>query len=182
VADWWRNDDTLRRQGVMAGKPNGHGICKGTSTSWVVAFLNNVPEATDPARYEQYYADFLRYQATMVKDFGSNIDSHVAKFSNLGVDTGITKIKSFEAVNLQSADLPNGRFGIYMSVWHHDIAAGGAWGSNGRCYICEPNTGLLGYDKAANFLADLNAYIASRRRANRHPTTEPAGFWIYRRA
>jgi hypothetical protein len=182
VADWFKNDDTLDRQGVDGARPNGHGICKGTATSWVIAFLNNVAEATDPSRYEDYYANFLRYQATMVKDFGGHIDKHVAQFSQLGVKAGISKIRSFKAVDLALADIPDGRWGIYMSVWSHDIAAGGTWGSTGRFYICEPNTGLLGYDKVTDFLADLNAYIAGRRTTKGKPATERAGFWMYRRS
>jgi hypothetical protein len=182
VADWFKNDDTLDRQGVDPGRPNGHGICKGTSTSWVIAFLNGVAEATDPSRYEDYYTNFLRYQATMVKDFGKDIDAHVAQFSKLGVSTGITKVKSFTGVNLGLLDIPTGRWGCYMSVWSHDIAAGGAWGKDGRLYICEPNTGLLGYDKVADFLSDLSGYIANRRTSKHLPATEPAGFWIYRRS
>jgi len=182
VSDWFKNDDTLDRQGVDKGRPNGHGICKGISTSWVIAFLNNVADATDPARYEQFYTNFLRFQATMVKDFGGDIDKHVAQFGKLGVNTGTAKVRSFKAVDLGQPDLPDGRWGIYMSVWHHDIAAGGTWGSNGRFYICEPNTGLLGYSKVADFLSDLNGYIGSRRTGKKLPSTETAGFWIYRRS
>jgi hypothetical protein len=42
VADSFKNDDTLNRQGKAPGRPNGHGKCAGTSTGWVIAFLNGV--------------------------------------------------------------------------------------------------------------------------------------------
>ena len=180
MADWFKEDDTLDRQGVSKGKPNGHGICKGTASSWVIAFLNGVAEATDPDRFEKFYADFLRYQATMVKDFGKHIDSHVAQFSKVGVDTKIKEHKQFKKSKLTEADLPEGKWGIYMSVWHHDIAAGGTWGKGGKFYIVEPNTGLHGYKDVNSFLSDLDSYISERRVRKSKPPTEPAGFWIYR--
>lgn len=183
AADWWKNDDTLDRQGVDKKRPNGHGICKGVSSSWVIAFLNGVAEATDPDRYERYYADFLRFQGTMVKDFGKHIDSHVDQFSKLGISTNITQVKKFETVDLAEADVPAfGRWGAYISCWHHDIAIGGTWGTGAKLYINEPNTGLHGYDVKASFFADLNEYIAGRR-ANpkkKLKANAPAGYWLYK--
>jgi hypothetical protein len=186
VADWWKNDDTLDRQGVSPGKPNGHGICKGTASSWVIAFLNNVPEASDPKLYEKYYTDFLRYQATMIKDAGKHIDSHVAQFKKLGVDTNIVQVKQFQAASFKKSDMPSGRWGAYISVWSHDIAIGGTKGggvviTGGKFYICEPNTGLLGYTSRTTMLSDLDAYMAARRASKQKPATEPAGFWVYRK-
>lgn len=179
VADWFRNDDTLDRQGISAGKPNGHGICKGVASAWVIAFLNGVREATDSSLFEQYYTDFLRYQATMIKDFGKHIDSHVAQLNKLDLKPNVKEYKNFQAPSLRAEDIPNGRWGIYMSVWQHDIAAGGTWGTGGKQYIVEPNTGLLGYDSITDFLHDLNEYIDSRRTKKNKQSTDPAGFWIY---
>lgn len=180
VADWFKGDDTLDRQGTSGGRPNGHGICKGTASAWVTAFLNGVPEAVDPERYEDYYTNFLRYQATMTKDFGGHIDRHVAQLAKLGVDAGIVQARKFEAAALTEAHIPQGRWGAYISVWHHDIAAGGTWGTGSKLYIVEPNTGLLGYNNKVSFFSDLDAYISSRRSRKRLPPTEKAGFWIYR--
>ncbi len=183
AADWFRNDDTLDRQGVDRRRPNGHGICKGVSSSWVMAFLNGVAEAVDPRRYERYYTDFLRYQATMVKDFGKHIDSHVAQFSKLGVSTNITQVSKFERVNLSESDVPGfGRWAAYISCWHHDIAIGGTWGTGSKLYINEPNTGLHGYSVKARFFSDLNEYIAARRADPRKnlAANAPAGYWLYK--
>lgn len=179
-SDWFRNDDTLDRQGISPGKPNGHGICKGTASSWVIAYLNKVKDATDPALYEAYYRDFLRYQATMVKDFGKHIDSHVAQFSKLGIATHVKQKEQFQAVTLTRSKVPFGRWAAYMSVWHHDIAIGGTFGSIGNLYIVEPNTGLLGYKKWSHFTADLHAYLDHRRNSKGKPLTTPAGFWMYK--
>lgn len=186
VADWWKRDDTLDRQGTSPGKPNGHGICKGIASSWVIAFLNKVPDASDPARYEQYYTDFLRYQATMIKDFGKHIDSHVAQFRTLGVETNIKQVKQFWARSFAKKDMPGGRWAAYISCWHHDIAIGGTKGGNimfggGKFYICEPNTGLLGYTSRTTMLGDLDAYLDYRRTNKKLPANEPAGFWVYRK-
>lgn len=181
AADWFKNDDTLDRQGVSKKSPNGHGICKGIASTWVIAFLNNVSEATDPARYEDYYTNFLRYQATMVKDFGKHLDSHVAQFEKLGMPTNIKEIKQFKTAELVETDIPSaGRWACYISVWHHDIACGGTWGTNAELYINEPNTGLLGYDVKADFFSDLDDYISGRRVKKHLAVTEQAGFWMYR--
>ena len=183
VADWFKNDDTLDRQGVAPGKPNGHGICKGTASSWVIAFLNGVREATDAALFEDYYTNFLRYQATMVKDFGKHLDTHASRFGALGVSANITLIKKFVKPRLEVADLPaQGKWGAYMSVWHHDIAIGGTWGREGKTYVVEPNRGLLGYKegRVAAFLGDLNHYLDTRREGKNKPATDPAGFWMYK--
>jgi hypothetical protein len=185
VSDWFKNDDTLDRQGVSSGKPNGHGICKGTASSWVIAFLNKVPDASDPAKFEDFYTNFLRYQATMVKDFGKHIDSHVEQFKKLGVDTKVKQEKKVEIVTVKSSDLPSHgvfghRWGAYISVWHHDIAIGGTSGFSSKYYIVEPNTGLLGYNSKSDFLEDLNEYIDQRRTGKGHPSTTPAGFWFYK--
>ncbi|WP_292943213.1 hypothetical protein [Novosphingobium sp.] len=180
VADWFKNDDTLDRQGVSQGKPNGHGICKGTASSWVIAFLNGVRDSYTANTYEEFYTNFLRYQATMVKDFGKHIDSHVAQFKKLGVETNIKEYKSIKVVNLTKSDIPDGRWGAYISCWHHDIACGGTWGTTGNSYICQPNTGLLGYTNYLTMLSDLGTYLDSRRSSKSKPATEPAGFWIYR--
>ncbi len=182
ASDWFKNDDTLDRQGVSKGKPNGHGICKGTASAWVIAFLNGVKEASDASRYEAFYTDFLRYQATMIKDFGKHIDSHVSQLGKLGVQTHVEQIRQFKAVRLTKDDLPSRRWGTYISVWHHDIAAGGEgrrfFGSR-KFYIVEPNTGLLGYDSQSDMLADLNEYIESRRTKKGLDSTAEAGFWLY---
>ncbi len=180
VADWFKNDNTLDRQGVSQGKPNGHGICKGTASSWVIAFLNGVRDSYDPGTYEEYYTNFLRYQATMVKDFGNHIDSHVAQFKKIGVDTKIKEFQQVKAVNLTDKNIPNGRWASYISCWHHDIACGGLWRPNGKHYIVEPNTGLLGYRSYVTMLADLGEYLNHRRAGKGKPATEPAGFWVYR--
>lgn len=146
----------------------------------MIAFLNGVKEASDATRYEKYYTDFLRYQATMIKDFGEHIDSHAAKLDSLGVKTNITQYKKFETAKLLASDIPNGRWAAYISVWHHDIAIGGTWGTGGKLYIVEPNTGLLGYDNLANFLSDLDEYISKRRTKKGLAQTTQAGFWLYR--
>lgn len=188
VADWWKKDDTLDRQGVSPGKPNGHGICKGTASSWVIAFLNKVPEAIDPNRFEQYYTDFLRYQGTMTKDFGKHIDSHVAQYSKLGIETNVHQVKQSQIVDLTAADLPGHghghgfgihRWGAYISCWHHDIAIGQRVGFSGAFYIVEPNTGLLGYSTISPFLQDLNAYIGGRRTSKGKGANAGAGYWFY---
>jgi hypothetical protein len=187
VADWFKNDDTLDRQGTSKGKPNGHGICKGTASSWVIAFLNKVPDTIDPALFEDYYTNFLRYQATMVKDFGKHIDSHVAQFKKVGIEANVHQVKKVDLVTLTANDLPTGgvfglgghRWGAYISVWHHDIAIGGRAGRNKTYYIVEPNTGLLGYTSRSDFLDDLNDYIANRRTSKGEANNAPAGFWFY---
>jgi hypothetical protein len=184
VADWFKNDDTLDRQGVSHGKPNGHGICKGVASGWVIAFLNKVPDSIDPARFEQFYTDFLRYQGTMIKDFGKHIDSHVAQFSKLGVETNIHQVSQKQIVTLRAKDCPTSsgpfghRWGAYISCWHHDIACGTRAGKNRLYYIMEPNTGLLGYRSETDFLGDLNAYIAGRRES-KGVGDAPAGYWFY---
>ncbi len=183
VADWFKNDDTLDRQGIAPGKPNGHGICKGIASSWVIAFLNGVREATDVALFEDYYANFLRYQATMVKDFGGHIDRHASKFGAMGVSPNITMIKSFTKPRLEESDLPtHSKWAAYLSVWHHDIAIGGDWGREGKTYIVEPNRGLLGYKAGQmnDFLGDLDHYLDARRKSKKKPANDPAGFWMYK--
>ncbi|MEK6239767.1 MAG: hypothetical protein N2C14_34025, partial [Planctomycetales bacterium] len=90
--EWFTGDDTLATQGASTAKPRAHGICKGVASSWVIAFLNGVPEATDPAKYEQYYMNFLRFQATFIKDFGKHLDMHVAKLSEYSMDPNIKPI------------------------------------------------------------------------------------------
>lgn len=178
TADWWAGDDTLSRQGVGPGKPKGHGICKGVASSWVIAFLNSSVEATDPKKYENFYTNFLRFQATMIKDFGKHIDSHVSKFSDLHIDTNINVANKIEIINFEEKLIPNGRWAAYISVWGHDIAIGGKWGANSTLYINEPNTGLLGYSKKNDFFTDLNEYMRKRRQSKGLGPAEKAGFWI----
>lgn len=188
VSDWFKNDDTLDRQGVSQGRPNGHGICKGIASSWVIAFLNKVPDTIDPAKFEQYYANFLRFQATMVKDYGKHIDSHVQQLGAMGMKTNVKQVKQTQIVNLTSKEIPTTfgpgghRWGAYMSVWHHDIAIGARAGKSPTYYILEPNTGLLGYNSRKDFFDDLNAYVAGRRTKKKKSPKEPAGYWFYQAA
>ncbi|AQQ68542.1 hypothetical protein Mag101_13555 [Microbulbifer agarilyticus] len=180
--DWWAGDDTLDRQGVDKKRPKGHGICKGVSSAWVIAFLNGTLEASDGSVYEAYYTNFLRFQATMIKDFGSHIDTHVEKMSALHIETNIKVAEKLELVEFTEKQIPDGRWAAYISVWHHDIAIGGKWGANSTLYINEPNTGLLAYTDKADFFADLKAYIAKRRQRKKLQPTEKAGFWVCRPA
>ncbi|MFK5949731.1 MAG: hypothetical protein QM500_13290 [Methylococcales bacterium] len=178
--DWFNDDDTLDRQGVGPSRLKGHGICKGIASSWVIAFLKGTIETTDPAQYEAYFTNFLRFQATMIKDFGGHIDTHIAKLTDLQLDPNITFVKKLDIVDFSESDIPVGKWGAYISVWGHDIAIGGKWGAGSMLYINEPNTGLLGYKKKADFFTDLNAYMAARRAKKHKPLNEPAGFWIYK--
>ena len=126
ASDWFAGDDTLDRQGVMEGSPRGHGICKGVASSWVIALINGVDEATSASAYESYYTNFLRFQATMIKDAGGHIDSHVASLSEMNVDPKIQHISTKDISTFSSSDIPNTskRWGAYISVWGHDIAIG----------------------------------------------------------
>lgn len=178
AADWWGDDDTLDRQGVGPGKPKGHGICKGVASSWVIAFLNGSTEATDPKKYESYYTNFLRFQATMIKDFGSHIDTHISKFSDLHINTNIKVANKLELAKFEEKHIPNGRWAAYISVWGHDIAIGGKWGAGNTLYINEPNTGLLGYSSKSSFFTDLDAYLSKRRQKKHLSPVEKAGFWV----
>lgn len=188
VADWFKNDDTLDRQGKSAGSPNGHGICAGVSTAWVIAFLNGVRDASDPALYEKYYTDFLRYQATMIKDWkstkpdslqGVGIPTHLKVFKKFGMDPGVRDYKIVEAVSFSERDGHlHARWAAYCSCWHHGIAIGGSHGSSGPFYIVEPNTGLHGYQYKEACFNDLNEYIAGRRQAKATPDA-PAKLWVY---
>ena len=180
AADWVKNDDTLDRLAASSTNPDAQEIGKGIASTWVVAFLNGVPETTDPALYEDYYTDFLRYQATMVQDFGEHIDSHVARFEKLGMPTGIKQIKQFDAARLAEADVAaTGRWACYISVGRHGIACGGTLGTDARLYINEPDTGLLGYDGKAGFFPDLDDCISGRRAKEHLPPTDAARFWMY---
>ncbi len=176
--DWWANDDTLARQGPEKGRPKGHGICKGVASSWVIAFLNGNTEASDGSKYEEYYTNFLRFQATMIKDFGKHIDSHVSKMADLHLDANINVGQKLELVEFEERYIPAGRWAAYISVWHHDIAIGGKWGASSTLYINEPNTGLMVYSDKRHFLADLKAYISKRRHSKKLPANEKAGFWV----
>lgn len=180
VADWFKNDDTLDRQGKSKKSPNGHGICKGVASSWVIAFMSDVRQATDASQFEDYYANFLRYQATMIKDFGKHIDSHLAQLSKIGMGTTLREYKIFKKADFTIRDGHlHAKWAAYLSVWHHDIAIGSSHGSTGPFYIVEPNTGLLGYSSPDGFVSDLNDYISSRRKKKTLPPTEEAGYWMY---
>jgi hypothetical protein len=181
VADWFKdNDDTLSRQGKSKKSPNGHGICKGTASAWVIAFLSGEIEASDPKLYEAYYTNFLRYQATMIKDSGKHIDTHLEVLERIGLKTTLRPLKAFSAATFTVRDgHMHARWATYASVWHHDIAFGGSHGSSGPFYIVEPNTGLLGYSGSELFIKDLNAYISERRTKKGLPETTEAAYWVY---
>ncbi len=176
--EWWDDDDTLDRQGVDLRRPRGHGICKGIASSWVMAFLNGENAATNPAQYESYFANVLRYQATFTKDYGGHIDGHIEQMKALNLPPNVKVVKQIDLENFTEDVIPNGRWAAYVSVWKHDIAIGGKWGAESTLYINEPNTGLLGYKNKAHFFEDLNRYIAHRRRRRCNVPGGKARFWI----
>ncbi|NRD72997.1 hypothetical protein HQQ94_07040 [Shewanella sp. VB17] len=181
ASDWWANDPTLLRQGPSTRRPKGNGICKGTASAWCIAFLNQVPEATESQGYEGYYENYLRFQATMIKDFEGDIDSHLRAFNNLGIDTKVNVVKQIQIVDLHVNMIPTtGRWAAYISLCKHDIAIGGD-NSTGRYYINEPNTGLLTYLTLINFLNDLNSYMRSFRIQRRVQIYTKVKFWIVKK-
>lgn len=191
AADWFGGDDTLDRQGVMADSPRGHGICKGVASSWVIALINDVDDATNAATYESYYTNFLRFQATMIKDAGGHINSHVASLSEMNVDPNIQHIETKDISRFSSGDIPKTgrRWGAYISVWGHDIAIGSDCGksknpfksrSSDAFFINEPNTGLLGYQNKNDFIFDLNEYLAARRVKKKKNMNATGAFWFYK--
>ena len=139
--------------------------------------------------FEAYYTNFLRYQATMIKDYqatkpdspqGKHIDTHLKVLEKFGMKTTLREYKIFQLDTFTERDGHlHAKWAAYVSVWHHDIALGGSHGSSGPFYIVEPNTGLLGYAYAEPFVKDLNEYISSRRTKKGLPQTEKAGFWVY---
>lgn len=191
ASDWFTGDDTLDRQGIMDGKSKGHGICKGVASSWVIAFINGVDEAASAGLYESYYTNFLRFQATMIKDAGKHINSHVASLSEMNVDPKIQHISTKDISIFSGSNIPNTskRWGAYISVWGHDIAIGSDCGrsknsfknrSSDAFYINEPNTGLLGYERKNDFINDLNEYLAARRVKKNKSMNATGAFWFYK--
>lgn len=185
-ANWGAADDTLTRQGVMVGSPRGHGICKGLASAWVIAFVSNIREATAADEFEEYFTNFLRFQATYIKDYGKHIDTHLNQFAKIGMPTMLRPYFQDKALDRVVADGHvfrsghlHARWAAYLSVWSHDIAIGSLHGSSGPFYIFEPNTGLLGYDSAKPFADDVNGYLDDRRTSKGKPLTEPFKMWCY---
>lgn len=177
--DWFADDDTLERQGQEKDRKKGHGICKGVSTAWVVAFMSGVRDATAPDLFNTYYKNYLRFQATMIKDYGDHIPQHLEQFAKIGMPTTLREYRVFEKEAFEIRDgHMHAQWAAYCSVWHHDIAFGSSHGSTGPYYIVEPNTGLLGYTSCSPFLSDLNKYI-EKRRSDKNLDGAKAGFWVY---
>jgi hypothetical protein len=106
----------------------------------VIAFLNNVPDASDTSLFHSYFTNFLRFQGTYIKDYGKHIDSHLVQLIKLGMtDPGVRLIKQFESTTISENQVVRYTWGAYVSVWKHDIAFGYR---GGKFYIMEPNFGL----------------------------------------
>jgi len=185
-ANWGAQDDTLSRQGVTPGSPRGHGICKGLASAWVVAFMSGVQETFKPDKFESYFTNVLRFQATYIKDYGKHIDSHLNQIAKIGQPLMLRPYfegKELARVTADGQHFRDGhlhaRWAAYLSVWKHDIAIGSLHGSTGPFYILEPNTGLMGYHSALDFASDLNGYLDARRASKGKPLTEKFKMWCY---
>jgi hypothetical protein len=171
--DWWAGDHTLQSKA-------GRGICKGIASGWVTAFLNQVPESVDAERFEQYYKEFLRFQATFITDYGRHIGGHLDRMAALSVPSNIQVANVVRGENVELTHIPAGRWAAYVRVWRHDIALGGTWGHTGRFYIVEPNQGLFGYTFCPSWMDDVNSYIRYRQ-MEKNPTDRDVEFHFCRR-
>ncbi|MGI3900408.1 MAG: hypothetical protein ACRYGP_23685 [Janthinobacterium lividum] len=153
----------------------GHGICKGLASSWVIAFLNRVSEASDAKRFAEWF-EIARLHGTEIKNAGGHIDQHIAKIEAANVMTGVNVQSRIDASTVAEAQFPKAPWATYCSIWKHDIAFG-ADSVSGRFYIMEPNDGLAIYKDRETFLADLKAYIEDRRKVKGKQPNETIGLY-----
>jgi hypothetical protein len=158
-------------------KQQGHGICKGLTTAWVIAFLNGVDEASNPASFSDWFTGIAKWQGTYIKDAGGHIDKHLQLIEKTGMLTGVVVDHVVAVQSLSSSDFPRTTpWAAYCSIWHHDI--GFAADGRGNFYIMEPNDGLYVYDSQSEFIADSNGYVADRRVAKSKTNGETFGLWF----
>ena len=153
----------------------GHGICKGLASSWVIAFLNGVSEASDAKRFAEWF-EIARLHGTEIKNAGGHIDQHVAKIEAANVMTGVKVQSRIDVSTVEEAQFPQAPWATYCSIWKHDIAFG-ADSVSGRFYIMEPNDGLAIYKDRVTFLADLKAYVEDRRRVKGKQPNDTMGLY-----
>lgn len=160
-------------------KQQGHGICKGLASTWVIAFLNDVEESFNPEKFEDWFTGFAKFQGTYIKDSGGHIDKHLAQIEESGVYTGVIVEKAITRTKLSSDDFPkNHPWAAYCSIWKHDIAFGYMGEHSGNYYIMEPNDGLYIYDDEHKFLEDANGYIEERRSLKKKKPEDSLGLWF----
>jgi hypothetical protein len=163
------NDGLLKQQ--------GHGICKGLTTAWVIAFLNGVDETSNPGTFGEWFTGIAKFQGTYIKDAGGHIDQHLQLIEKTGMLTGVRVDHVVSVTSLSATNFPRTTpWAAYCSIWQHDI--GFAADGRGHFYIMEPNDGLYVYDSESKFIADANGYVGDRRTAKGKTNGESFGLWF----
>ncbi|MBZ4418482.1 hypothetical protein [Myxococcus sp. RHSTA-1-4] len=139
----------------------GHGICSGMTTTWLIGFLNNRADASDPAQFQDYFMNVLRFQGAYLKESGGRADSQLDELAKAHLDHGL---KALSVATAKVADgklpFPKSPWAAYVSIWGHAIGIGER---DGKWYMMDPNYGLFVYSGRDTFLADFSAIVEARR-------------------
>ena len=159
----------------------GHGICSGITSAWIVSVLNanKVPGATQTGKFEPLFLNVLRYQGAYFKELHGKADNMLetcgAAMITNGTSDGVVNTRV-----LTQAQLPgHGWWAAYVSMRGHAIGIG----KYGDLYlIMEPNFGLFSYETLGKFLTDLADLVDSFMTFKHpHSPAKRAKFIFYKR-
>jgi len=140
----------------------GHGICSGMTTTWVIGFLGTQAGANDVREFEAYFDNVLRFQGAYLKENGGRIEKQLEAVLKEKLDHDCKKLTASKGKDVKALTIPDkGDWGAYLAVWGH---ATGIGCKKGLYYIMDPNYGLFEYKSKEDWLADIGIYVEARRK------------------
>lgn len=138
-----------------------HGICCGITIAWIIGFVHGRSEASQCAKFNDYFRDVLRFQGAYIKDAKGNVGAF-DELAQIYAHGCVQISKNLQllphTVDAALPDLP--RWAAYLAIYHHAIGIGY---SNYRHFIMDPNAGLYSYQNKGKFLSDIEDLIEARR-------------------
>jgi hypothetical protein len=146
----------------------GRGICCGITTSWIIALLNGVPEATDMVRFQEFF-QVLRFQGAYMKAAQGDAKGNLAKvfFAQMlaaHMDARCRLLSEASDVRFvldgSMFPVPGKTWACYAGLYGHAI---GAAESNSMFYLMDPNYGLYRYREREAMLFALQMVVTNRK-------------------
>lgn len=140
---------------------DGHGICSGITSTWVIGFVNGNEGAHDTREFTDYFRNTLRFQGAYLKEVGGRIKTHLEEILKAKLEPNVKKAAYLHEKKAEDLKLPSNDWAGYAAIWHHAVGIGSA---GGKFYIMDPNYGLYKYEDKEHFVADLGVLVEARRK------------------
>jgi hypothetical protein len=138
----------------------GRSISSGMTTTWLIGFLTHLDDASDPAKFRDYFVNMLRFQGAYLEVTGGTPEEHLHALARTGQAYGLVAGPVITAKDVEGLKLPKSPWAAHASIWRHAVGVGE---SGGKWYLMDPACGLFVYADRANFLLDLGVLVEARR-------------------